>query len=187
VGKGNRLLNRGGAVEALLGGWQMAWNPMTQSGQFFTPSFTGFDPSNTNSIGGRPDVVPGVSTSAVGTQSINNWFNAAAFKVPGCPDGTPVCCKPDNIGRFGNAGIGVLRGPQLTNANFAVSKYFPIHERIRLQFRMNAVNVFNHPNFALPAANISSPATVGLITSNVPATFGTVAPREIDFQLRPEF
>jgi hypothetical protein len=49
------------------------------------------------------------------------------------------------------------------------------------------VNVFNHPNFSLPAVNISSPATVGRITSSVPATFGTVAPREIDFQLRLEF
>jgi len=52
---------------------------------------------------------------------------------------------------------------------------------------MNAVNVLNHPNFALPASNISSPATVGRITSSVAAIFGTVAPREVDFQLRPEF
>ena len=187
VGKGHRLLNRSGIVETALGGWQMAWNAMTQSGQFFTPSFSGFDPSNTNSIGGRPDVVSGVSTKAVGTQSISNWFNPAAFKIPGCPDNNPVCPKPDNIGRFGNAGIAILRGPRIANADFTVSKYFPIYERVRLQFRMNAVNVFNHPNFALPAPNISSTATVGRITSSVPATFGTVAPREIDFQLRIEF
>jgi hypothetical protein len=187
VGKGHRLLDRSGIVEAALGGWQMAWNAMAQSGQFFTPSFSGFDPSNTNSIGGRPDVVSGVSTKAVGTQSISNWFNPAAFKIPGCPDNNPVCAKPDNIGRFGNAGIAILRGPRIANADFTVSKYFPIYERVRLQFRMNAVNVFNHPNFSLPAVNISSPATVGRITSSTAATFGTVAPREIDFQLRLEF
>src|SRR5581483_6183317 len=187
VGKGHRILNRGGIVEAVLGDWQMAWNAMAQSGQFFTPSFSGFDPSNTNTIGGRPDVVSGVSTNPVGTQSINNWFNPAAFKIPGCPDATPVCSKPDNIGRFGNAGIGTLRGPQIWNADFAVSKYFPIRENLRLQFRANMANVFNHPNFALPASNISSPATVAKITSSVAATFGTVAPREIDFQLRLEF
>jgi hypothetical protein len=187
VGKGHRILNRGGVVEAVLGDWQMAWNAMAQSGQFFTPSFSVFDPSNTNTIGGRPDVVPGVSTAAVGHQSVNNWFNPAAFKIPGCPDGTPVCAKPDNIGRFGNAGIGILRGPRIANADLAISKYFPIRENLRMQFRMNMANVFNHPNFALPAANISSPATVGRITSSVPPTFGTVAPREIDFQLRLEF
>ncbi|HZT33130.1 MAG TPA: TonB-dependent receptor [Bryobacteraceae bacterium] len=187
VGKGHRILNRGGLVEAVLGDWQMAWNAMAQSGQFFTPSFSGFDTSNTNTIGGRPDVVPGVSTAAAGTQSTNNWFNAGAFKIPGCPDSNPVCAKPDNVGRFGNAGIGTLRGPRIANADFALSKYFPIRERLRMQFRVNMANVFNHPNFALPASNISSPATVGRITSSVPATFGTVAPREIDFQLRVEF
>lgn len=187
VGKGHRILNHGGFVEAVLGGWQMAWNAMAQSGQFFTPSFSGFDPSNTNTIGGRPDVVAGVSTSAVGTQSINNWFNPGAFKVPGCPDSTPVCTKPDNIGRLGNAGIGTLRGPQIWNVDAALSKYFPITERLKAQFRMNMANAFNHPNFALPSSNISSPATVAKITSSVPSTFGTVAPREIDFQVRLEF
>jgi len=105
VGQGHRRWNRSGIGEAALGGWQMAWNAMAQSGQFFTPSFSGFDPSNTNSIGGRPDVVSGASIQPIGTQSINNWFNAGAFKMPGCPDNNPVCAKPDNIGRFGNAGI----------------------------------------------------------------------------------
>jgi hypothetical protein len=94
---------------------------MVQSGQFFTPSFSGFDPSNTNSIGGWPDVVPGVGTTPVGAQSIGNWFNPAAFKIPGCPDNNPVCSKPDNIGRFGNAGIAILRGPKIANADFTVS------------------------------------------------------------------
>jgi len=88
---------------------------------------------------------------------------------------------------LGTRGLAILRGHRIANVDFAVSKYFPIHERMRLQFRMNAVNVLNHPNFALPASNISSPATVGRITSSVAATFGTVAPREVDFQLRLEF
>ncbi len=188
IGRGQRYLdNQPGVVQALLGGWQIAVNVMRQSGAFFTPSFSGFDPSNTNSIGGRPDVVPGVSTEPAGERSITNWFNAAAFKIPGCTDANPVCTNPANIGRFGNAGIGIMRGHPIFNTDLALSKYFPITERLRAQFRMNMANAFNHPNFALPAANISSPATVGRITSSVPATFGTVAPREIDFQLRLEF
>jgi hypothetical protein len=185
-GKGRRYLSQPGVLDAILGGWQMAWNAMAQSGQFFTPSFTGFDPSNTNTIGGRPDVVSGVATEPAG-QSINNWFNPAAFKVPGCADSNPVCARPDNIGRFGNAGIGILRGRPIANVDFALSKNFQLNERINTQFRVNMANAFNHPNFALPAANISSPSTVGRITSTVPATFGTVAPREIDLQLRISF
>jgi len=45
VGQGHRLWNRSGIGEAALGSWQMAWNATAQSGQFFTPSFSGFDPS----------------------------------------------------------------------------------------------------------------------------------------------
>ncbi len=187
VGKGHRFLNNSRAGDLVLGGWQVAFNAMAQSGQFFTPSFTGFDPSNTNTIGGRPDVVSGASTSPMGERSIHNWFNAAAFKIPGCPDSTPVCGRPDSIGRFGNASIGSLRGPFLSNTDFALSKYFPIRENLRMQFRLNMANALNHPNMSLPAANISAPATVGRITSSTAATFGTVAPREIDFQLRIEF
>ena len=187
VGKGHRYLNQSGVLDAILGGWQMAWNAMAQSGQFFTPSFTGSDPSNTNTIGGRPDVVAGVSTDPPGSRTLDRWFNPAAFKVPGCPDNDPACSRPAPIGRFGNAGIGILRGHYIANADLAISKYFSITESSRLQFRANFANVFNHPNFALPASVINSPATVGRITSSVPATFGTVAPREIDFQLRLEF
>ena len=187
VGKGHRYLNQSGVLDAVLGGWQMAWNAMAQSGQFFTPSFTGSDPSNTNTIGGRPDVVAGVSTEPPGGRTLDRWFNPAAFKVPGCPDNDPACSRPASTGRFGNAGIGILRGHYIANADLAISKYFSITESSRLQFRANFANVFNHPNFALPASVINSPATVGRITSSVPATFGTVAPREIDFQLRLEF
>ncbi len=187
-GRGRRYLNASPRLlDAAFGGWQMAWNAMWQAGQFFTPSFSGFDPSNTNTLGGRPDVVPGVSTEPAGGRSINQWFNPAAFKIPGCPDATPVCTSPGPVGRTGNAGIGIMRGHPIANADLAVSKYFTITERLRAQFRANFTNVFNHPNFALPAANISSPATVGRIIAAVPATFGTVGPREIDFALRLEF
>jgi hypothetical protein len=187
-GRGRKYLSSSGRlVDAALGGWQMAWNAMWQSGQFFTPSFSGFDPSNTSTLGGRPDVVPGQSLYPSGGSSINLWFNPAAFKIPGCPDNNPVCTNPTPIGRTGNSGIGIIRGHNIANADLAVSKYFTITERLRLQFRANFVNVFNHPNFALPAANISAPAAVGRITATTPPTFGTVGPREIDFQLRFEF
>jgi carboxypeptidase family protein len=187
-GSGQRFLdNKSKLLQAAFGGWQMAWHVVVQSGQYFTPSFAGFDPSNTNTLGGRPDVVPGVSTNPAGAQSLTNWFNPAAFKIPGCPDSNPVCTNPANVGRFGNAGIGILRGPMLSDTALALSKYFAIRENVRLQFRANAANVFNHPSFALPGSNISATAAVGRITNSATAIFGTVAPREIDFQLRLEF
>lgn len=188
VGRNRRYLGHSNRlVDGVLGGWQIAANAMWQSGQFFTPSFSGYDPSNTSTLGGRPDVVPGQALYPSGGSNINLWFNPAAFKIPGCPDTNPVCTNPTPVGRTGNAGIGIIRGPNIANLDLAVSKYFNITERIRMQFRANAANALNHPNFALPAANISAPAAVGRITSTTPATFGTVGPRELDFQLRIEF
>jgi hypothetical protein len=187
-GRGRKYLgNSNRLVDSAFGGWQMSWNTLWQSGQFFTPSFSGFDPSNTNTLGGRPDVVSGMSLYPAGGPTINQWFNPAAFKIPGCPDSNPVCSSPSPVGRTGNSGLGIIRGPNLANADLAVSKYFVIREPVRMQFRANFVNVFNHPNFSLPAANISAPAAVAHITASTPPTFGTVGPREIDFQLRIEF
>lgn len=187
-GRGQRFLNTNSRVtQGVLGGWQMAWNVLLQSGQFFTPSYSAFDSSNTNTIGGRPDRVPGVSTKPVGKQSINNWFNPAAFKVPGCPDTDTVCAHPADVGRFGNTSVGSLRGPAIYNADLALSKYFNLYERARLQFQSTMVDVFNHPDFALPASNISAAGSVGRITSQIAPSLGTAVGRQITFALRLEF
>jgi len=138
-----------------------------QSGQFFTPSFLGFDVSNTNTIGGRPDVVAGVSVIPPGGQNINQWINLAAFAIPGCPTTTPVCAKPATVGRFGNAGLNILEGPPMRNMDLAVMKNFHTTERFLWQVEVQAQNVFNHPNFGNPTANISAPATGATITSTL--------------------
>jgi hypothetical protein len=175
------------ALQGRFEGWLMAWNVMMQSGPFFTPYFTGSDTGNTGPMGNnsfRPDVVSGAGRRAIDQQLVN----PGGVQGPGLPRrNPPVHTNPASIGRFGDAGLGILRGPSIRNADLALSKYFTLHERVRLQFRANAVNVFNHPNLALPASNISAAATVAKITADVPATFGTVASREVDFQLGLEF
>src|SRR5207247_3479416 len=133
------------------------------SGVYFTPTFSGFDPSNTNTFGPaangsvpsgltepafniRPDRIGSGQLSS--GESINNFFDAAAFTVPGCPGAAPLCTNPANLGRFGNSGVNILRGPDLVVLDFAASKSFNITERVRLQFRVLGSNIFNHPNFA---------------------------------------
>ena len=49
------------------------------------------------------------------------------------------------------------------------------------------VNALNHPNFALPALNISAPQTVGVISGQTRPLLGEPGPREIDFTLRVTF
>jgi hypothetical protein len=175
-----------GPLQQILGGWDTSWSMVAQSGQWFTPSFSGFDPSNTQSIGGRPDVIPGVPLYPA-NQTVHNWFNAAAFAIPGCPTSTPLCTNPANIGRFGNAGLNILEGPRIVNLDFGLMKSFKLYEKTRLQFRMTMANALNHPNFANPRANISSRGTVGTITGQVRALLGEPGPRQIDFGLRLTF
>lgn len=183
VGRTQRFLSTASpVVEAILGGWSTVWNAVIQAGTYFTPSFSGFDTSNTRTIGGRPDVIPGVPLYPA-NQSINSWFNAGAFGIPGCPLSTPVCSNPANVGRFGNSGLNVLEAPTLAGMDFALTKSFRLTERMRLQFDANMSNALNHPNFSPPRANISSASTVGTISSATRLMSGVSPSREIDLYL----
>ena len=175
-------------ADAVIGGWRLATIVTLQTGQWFTPRFQGFDPSNTNNIGGRPDVVAGVSPIPASGQSISNWINLGAFSVPGCPASNPVCTNPANVGRFGNAGNAILQGPHMRNLDVALMKEFRLRERLILQLDGNFGNVFNHANFGNPSANISSPATGATITSTLGNYLqGSPAARAIYVMLRLRF
>jgi Carboxypeptidase regulatory-like domain/TonB dependent receptor len=189
IGRGQYFQkNMSKIADGILGGWRTTYVVSLQSGLYFTPSFDGFDPSNTNNFGGRPDVVPGVSVIPSGGRTVTEWFNPAAFKIPGCPDNDPVCSNPANIGRFGNAGVNTLEGPSLKNLDFGLFKDFHILERGTLEFQSIFSNVLNHPNFALPAADISSTSTAGLITSTAGSYLpGSSASRKINLALRLRF
>jgi hypothetical protein len=185
-GKGQRLLSRAHPVlQHVVGGWQTTWTAVAQSGQYFTPTFAGFDPSGTGTIGGRPDRV-GDGNLASG-RSVGRFFDASAFVVPGCPASTPLCAQTRPIGRFGNSGLNILAGPPIRNLDAGLLKDFHYRERFNVRFMMTLVNALNHPNFALPALNINAPAAVGVISGQVRPLLGEPGPREIDFSLRINF
>jgi hypothetical protein len=87
-----------------------------------------------------------------------------------------------------------LRGPHFSNTDLAVSKFFPLfREKYRLQFRAEAFNLFNHPNFGPPNTLITS-STFGVITSreaaetaNPALLAGQEPSRVMQFALRFEF
>lgn len=172
-------------LDGFLGGWRLSAVVTLQSGQWFTPTFDEFDPSNTNTIGGRPDRIPGVPLYPA-NQSIDNWFNLAAFKVPGCPDNDPVCAEPANIGRFGNAGVNFLETPAMKNLDLGLMKEFRVAENKTLRFQATFSDALNHPNFGYPDADISdqSPA---ISDTNANYLSGSSASRVINFSLRFQF
>ena len=122
----------------------------------------------------RPNAVSGVSLIPPGSQNITHWLNSAVFAVP-----APFTWG--NLGRF------AARGPGEWEVALGLSKRTLVTDRYTLNFRAEVFNLFNHPNFANPVANISSGA-FGRITSilNVGPT-GTGGMRKIEFMMRLEF
>jgi hypothetical protein len=189
IGKGQRFLRTlPPAANQILGGWRISAIELSQTGLWFTPSFSGIDTSNTNTIGGRPDELAGVPLYPA-NRSLTQWFNPAAFGIPGCPPATPVCAHPADVGAFGNGANYQLQGPTINNLDLALLKDFRMPERMSLRFEALFSDALNHPHFGLPAANISSPTTVGQITSTIGGNYvrGSADSRQINLILRLQF
>jgi hypothetical protein len=137
-------------LQLLAGGWAISAFGIFQTGPYFTPSFSGSDPSNTGTSGGRPDRI---GNGNLDQPTIAKWFDPAAFVVP-----------PAGVGRFGNSGVNVLRGPGTTLLNFGLFKRFDLREKLRFQIEGTLTNALNHANFGTPGANINS-SSVGIIRS----------------------
>jgi Carboxypeptidase regulatory-like domain/TonB dependent receptor-like, beta-barrel len=168
-GKGKKFLSTGNrAAEGFLGGWQVNGITTAQSGFPFTPELSNGAATINSGPGGpvRPYLV-GNPNLASG-QTINHWFNVAAFAVPG-KAGTPAFT-------FGNAGRNILTGPGSVNFDFSMFKTFNVTERVKLEFRSEFFNIFNHPNFGPPNQAVDQPQA-GIITAAAP-------PRLIQFALK---
>jgi hypothetical protein len=84
---------------------------------------------------------------------LQRWFDTTAFTTP-------------LIYTYGNLARNALFGPGRVNFDMSLFKDFPIRERATVQFRAEAFNVFNTPQFGQPNGTINSPAA-GTITSTV--------------------
>ena len=191
-GRQQPLLNRmPGFADDILGGWRLSAVATLQSGQWVTATFDNFDPSNTSNFGGRPDAVAGVSPIPSGGRSIDQWYNLAAFQVPGCPNTDPLCnnSTPANIGRFGNAGNNTIPTPPMKNLDLGLMKQFNFEKNRSLTFQAVFSDALNHPNFGPPDTDISDgPGSAGVISgTNSNYLGGSNSNRVINFALRLQF
>ena len=84
-------------------------------------------------------------------------------------------------GTWGDCGIGVLSAPGYSNVDMTLAKRFRAGGERYLEFRAEAFNALNHPNWSPPGRNIADANTFGIIT-------GTVnAPRVIQLALKFSF
>jgi Carboxypeptidase regulatory-like domain len=93
------------------------------------------------------------------------------------------CFQHAPAGQFGDSGVGILRGPGYWNVDFGLAKNFAVDDERYITFRVEAFNLFNHPNFAIQAgsADMSNPTTFGRIQN----TFS--APRIVELVLKFTF
>jgi len=141
-GRGKRFLNgTSGIVDAFLGGWQINGILTFRSGSPFTVSQPG-DAPNQGDGTPRPDQIG--NPNEIDDRTIDHFFNTGAFA-----SATPF--------RWGTAGRNTVIGPGINNWDFSLFKSFALDEKRKLQFRAEAFNLMNHPEFGFPGSAFGTP------------------------------
>ncbi|MGI8990421.1 MAG: hypothetical protein ACR2I2_12700 [Bryobacteraceae bacterium] len=163
-----------------LGGWAVNGIVQLTSGFPMTVRESG-DSQNTGSASSpRPNIVAGAKVDRVfAGRTINRWFDTSAFvrsKCNGCAgDGTFV----GPLG-YGNAGVSLIDAPAQKTWDFALFKEFRIRESRKIQFRWEAFNFLNTPQFLGPSVTLGD-AAFGRITATITNN------REMQFGLKYSF
>jgi len=191
VGRGRQFLNDAhGIVDGFLGGWQIGGITAAQTGEALNAVMS-TDFSNTGSFSYRPDQLANpysfsfntagqaaMGCSNPGHQTLDCWYNQAAFVTPALASGQ------QSAHAFGNSKIGNLRGPNLVNFDLVLQKNFKIRESQQIEFRSEFFNLFNHPNFGLPGGGSSAPVDV---PGGAAITNTATDNRQIEFALKYTF
>ena len=169
-GKGRRFgssWNR--PLNTALGGWEVTVIEKATSGfPIFvvdSANSSGVNFQNNGNSLNRPNQI---CSPQAGPQGLSSWFNTACFAAP-------------PKGELGNASRTPVSGPNFINTDFSVIKHIPITETVRVDFRSEFFNLFNHAQFGLPGSDYNSPTTFGAISSTVNN------PRVIQFALKAAF
>ena len=151
IGKGKRFSSGNGALDYILGNWQINNIFQAHSGTPFTP-LDGNDVSNTGSLGFVAyEHLNVVSNPALSHRSAAEWFNTGAYAVP-------------TFGTYGDAGRNSLRGPNFWNLDTSVFRQFPVAEGRQFEFRAEAFNLANHVNLGQPDGTITDGPSFGTIS-----------------------
>lgn len=166
----------------LFGGWGMDGRllartafPVTLRGSYTVDPLTGsVYYTNVNLIADQPLYLYGSQYPG------GRVLNKAAFQLPTAPNP-------------GDAPRNFVRAFGANQVNFAIHRHFPLGDRFGLQFRAEAFNILNHPNFGYVDPTLSD-ATFGQATQTLNQSLGTVAsqyqqggPRSMQFALKLQF
>ena len=139
-----------GGAKALLAGWEFGGILTAQTGPPFTVTIqtdqarTGDSRVRSTSGGQRPNYNPGpgCSVNAINPDNPFDYVRTQCFSFPA-------------LGQLGNLGRNTLRGPGLHEFDASLNKNWPLaRDRTRLQFRIEAFNLFNTANLQAPKVKI---------------------------------
>jgi len=143
-------------------------------------------------LSGPTEVDPGTG------ESINSGLNIVrghpfylyGSRYPGGREMNPDAFSTPPPGELGDAPRNFVRGFGVWQMDLAARREFPVYERLKLQFRAEAFNVFNHPSFGYIDPYLGDP-TFGQATSTLNASLGalnplyqTGGPRSMQFALK---
>jgi hypothetical protein len=159
-GKGRRFL-QSGPLAYIAAGWETSAIWTAQDGSPFSLAL-----SVDNANVGQTSWPNRICNGANPHPTVQNWFNQSCFPTP-------------PLYTYGNAGRNVLYGPGMDNVDFAFHRFFPIplRESMKLEFRGEFFNFFNHPEFGMPAVALNLPTTGQITTTSVPN-------RQVQFALK---
>jgi hypothetical protein len=170
-------------------GWQLSGILLMQSGPHLTPYISNIDPSGTGSGLSRAQHPDRIGDGSLDNPSAAKWFDTSAFVCPGQTVATPcrIGVNPGSdlapIGRFGNAGTGIITGPGTFNLSLGVTKAVPITNTVKIEAGASFTNVLNHVNLADPNLNMGS-KDFGVITSARKAELGGSRTGQLMLRLR---
>lgn len=172
VGHGKRLLSSApGLVNTIVGGWQLNTIVTLLTGLPFTPVL---QTSNLNTGTGTqfPNRIGSGELPSSG-RTIDRWFDASAF----------VALPPYT---FGNSGRNILRGPGTKQIDLSAFKNFRFTESRRLEFRAEAFNALNTPQFNNPNAAIGFSGVAKITSAGSPTVYQRTS-RQIQLALKLYF
>ncbi len=190
-------------LDAIAGGWQITAINTAQSGTPFnltytpnastlgstqiTANYRGVNLYRPNRVAGQP-LTQGRSVRQANTGYVQ-YVNYAALQLPPTKNAAGVYVAP-----FGNLSRNPGRTPEFNELDLDVNKRFstPV-ERLKIEFRTELYNLFNHTNFYLPSSGLSGTLqsyTAGAPTPNTGTPSGggiissTFTPRVVQFALK---
>ncbi len=165
-GKGRRWLNRGGALHAVLGGWELAHVQTIESGNPLT-----FDFANSPYLY-YPGYVGSRRPNLLSPPALrDNWrdFGGDRFNQLNINPLIPIdhFAYPEAF-QAGNAGRNIVTGMPVIWEQTSIQKNFQFLERFNLQLRYDFQNTFKTYNFNTPTTTVDlrNPRTFAKVTSD---------------------